>query len=66
MPSASVAESSVVMGSPSSSTVSSVSGASTERATTATASPPLGVTNFTPIVERPVARKSSLMGLRTT
>ena len=41
-------------------------GASTERATTATASPPLGVTNFTPIVERPVGRKSSLIGLRTT
>ena len=42
------------------------SGDSTERVTTATASPPLGVTNFTPMVERPVARKSSLIGLRTT
>ena len=31
--------------------------ASTERATTATASPSLGVTNFTPMVERPVGRK---------
>ena len=50
--------SSVVVDSPSSSpvssAVSSASGASTERATTATASPSLGVTNFTPIVERPV------------
>ena len=40
--------------------------ASTDRATTATASPALGVTNFTPIVDRPVGRKSSLIGLRTT
>ena len=32
-------------------------GDSTDRATTATASPSLGVTNFTPIVERPVGRK---------
>ena len=40
--------------------------ASTERATTATVSPFLGVTNFTPMVERPVARKLASIGLRTT
>src|SRR6476469_214968 len=45
---------------------SASSRASTDRATTATASPDFGVTNFTPIVERPVARNWSLIGLRTT
>src|SRR5829696_160470 len=40
---------------------------STDRATTATASPALGVTNFTPWVDRPTdGLKLSSMGLRTT
>ena len=39
---------------------------STLRATTATLSPFLGVTNRTPMVERPVARNCSSIGLRTT
>ena len=58
----------LTLGQPSAASASSSSStfASTERATTATASPSLGVTNFTPIVERPSTRKFSSIRLRTT